>query len=424
MGDDKIRISWDEVQSTSVDETLRQQAAVLRSAQQMQQFASASQGATPQIPTPAVRSSIFYNALVYMAFFGGIGGVCGWIGGEAIQMLMPNALEEWQEVTTIADGIRSLARNGEISEAESEQYIERLLDDHRSNPYVEILLNQSLSDSERGGRIGTRLENDQNRLRIQQFLFFSMVAVPLAFWLSIGDCVMTRNWRGAFICGSIALTLGLLGGGGVSLFINQIYNYFGGGSIDSGFSQQMIARAIAWGLIGAFMTVAPGVVLRNAKRLAIGLAGGLIGGLVGGMLFDPLTAVTDNAVVSRFVGIVAIGVLAGVGTGAIENAARSGWLRVVTGLIAGKQFVLYRNPTIIGSSPQCEVYLFKDAQVGPQHAAIHVVGRWFEIESLNPQMPTFVNGRPVSRVQLRQGDQVQIGGTAFVFQEKEKSRVS
>jgi pSer/pThr/pTyr-binding forkhead associated (FHA) protein len=79
--------------------------------------------------------------------------------------------------------------------------------------------------------------------------------------------------------------------------------------------------------------------------------------------------------------------------------------------------VLYRNPTIIGSSPQCEIYLFKDPQVGPRHAAIHV-GRGFEIEALQPGCGTFVNGQAVSRTRLRNGDQVQIGSTTFVFQEK------
>ena len=40
----------------------------------------------------------------------------------------------------------------------------------------------------------------------------------------------------------------------------------------------------------------------------------------------------------------------------IENVIKSGWFKVEEGVIAGKQFVLYRNPTYIGSSPlwSCE----------------------------------------------------------------------
>ena len=45
------------------------------------------------------------------------------------------------------------------------------------------------------------------------------------------------------------------------------------------------------------------------------------------------------------------------------------------GLIAGKQFVLYRDPTYIGSAPNCHVYLFKDPQkcVGMEKVGVGTV---------------------------------------------------
>jgi hypothetical protein len=138
-------------------------------------------------------------------------------------------------------------------------------------------------------------------------------------------------------------------------------------------------------------------------------------------VFDPVASLTDNGVVSRLVAIAAIGLITGLGTGLIEMAAKSGWLRVLAGLIAGKQFVVYKNPTYIGSSPQCEVYLFKDVQIGPRHAAIHAVPGGYEIQDLGFPAGTFVNGRPVARTRLRNNDQIQIGGTTFQFQEKTRT---
>jgi len=70
--------------------------------------------------------------------------------------------------------------------------------------------------------------------------------------------------------------------------------------------------------------------------------------------------VTNGELLSRLVGTLAIGIVAGVATGLLENVVKSGWLKVIDGLIAGKQFVLYRNPTYIGASPHCHIYLFKD----------------------------------------------------------------
>ena len=78
--------------------------------------------------------------------------------------------------------------------------------------------------------------------------------------------------------------------------------------------------------------------------------------------------------------LVAIGVVAGGCTGLIENAAKTGWLKVTAGLIAGKQFILYRNPTFIGSGPECQIYLFRDPKVGRRHAAVHLVPGGIELE--------------------------------------------
>lgn len=422
MADDKIRISWDEVQSTQVDEQIKRQAAVARAAQQMPQFANPQMPPLPQAIVPTKAKSWLYNSLIYMALFGGIGGFFGWTGGEVIELVFPDPLDELREVIREESEITAAARNGEISNAEAAKLQDELQERHRSNPYVAIILNHSLTEAEQQRQIKERREKDETRALLQQFLMLSAIAMPLAFFLSIGDQVVSRNWAGTMICGSVALVLGLSGGLLVGLFINKMYQALGGGSAES-LVGQIAARAITWGVLGAFLTIAPGVVLKNFKRLGIGLAGGFIGGLIGGTLFDPISFFFDNAVVSRFFGFITIGVLAGIGTGLIENAAKSGWLKVVAGLITGKQFVLYRNPTIIGSAPQCEIYLFKDPQVGPRHAALHTVGRGFEIESLHPGGATFVNGQPILRARLRNGDQVQIGSTAFVFQEKERSQL-
>jgi pSer/pThr/pTyr-binding forkhead associated (FHA) protein len=116
--------------------------------------------------------------------------------------------------------------------------------------------------------------------------------------------------------------------------------------------------------------------------------------------------------------MIAIGVVAGAAIGLIENAAKAGWLKVTSGIIAGKQFILYRNPTYIGSAPDCQIYLFKDPRVGKRHAAIHLAPSGIEIEDLPLGDATFVNGKPVTRAALKHGDQVKIGATQFLFQER------
>jgi pSer/pThr/pTyr-binding forkhead associated (FHA) protein len=152
----------------------------------------------------------------------------------------------------------------------------------------------------------------------------------------------------------------------------------------------------------------------------VGLAGGLIGGIVGGLLFAPVAKLTGNEIVSRAIATAAIGLGAGLATGFIENVAKTGWLQVTAGFIAGKKFILYRASTSIGSDPGCHVYLFNDPHIGRRHAAVHLVPGGFDLEDLPLGSRTLVNGRPVKRVRLRNGDRIQIGGTTFTFQEKTK----
>jgi hypothetical protein len=143
--------------------------------------------------------------------------------------------------------------------------------------------------------------------------------------------------------------------------------------------------------------------------------------VIGGALLAPVANLTGNEMIARGIAFVAIGLVAGMATGLIENAAKTGWVKVVAGFIAGKQFILYRATTYIGSSPDCHIYLFKDPAIGRRHAAVHIVPGGFDLEDLPLGTPTYVNGKPVSRVRLRTGDQIQVGGTAFTFQEKVKA---
>lgn len=428
MADDKIKISWDEVQSPQVNLRIKQQQMLERAQEHYQQQAAQNSSyaapigtTTPVMPhAPAQGASIWYNSVLYMAVFGIVGGLAAWISGEIVMLAVPNKQEELFAAMARIQAIADSVTRGEITQTQGESAVAQIERKYQDNPYVRIYTNESLTDAEKQSHVEEQLRKDKTRNSLQQLIWFSSLGIPLAFFLAIGDQVLGRNWRGLVINGSIGMALGLLGGVIVGSFVNTLYQSLGGGQTEK-VAQQVMARAIGWAILGLFLSVAPGVVLRNWKRFSIGLAGGFAGGLLGGLLFDLLGGITNSVVVSRFVAIVAIGVITGVGTGLIEKAAKSGWVRVVAGLITGKQFIIYKNPTYIGSSPQCEIYLFKDTRVGPRHAAIHTVPGGYEIEDLRSPTGTFVNGHPVSRVRLHNNDQMQIGATAFQFQEKPRA---
>ncbi len=409
---DKIRISLDEVNSSLVDQRLQRQSAAGRAVDHYEQRV----GSAAAVDLPWTK--LLYNSLIYMGLFGLVGGILAWTGGEVVKLLIPIHERELGRFATLRSAILDKLTRGEITQQDADQEIDRLQRRIANNPFAMILANQSLGPEERHERWVRLQARDEIHSGIQQTLWFAILGICLATFLSIGDDTVSKNWRGVIVNGSVGITLGMVGGVLVSLFINRLFTWMVGGD-DEALVRQIAARSIGWAILGGFVTIAPGVVLRNRKRLLIGLAGGIIGGAIGGLLFDPIYLyVVSSDVVSRLVGIAAIGLFAGVGTGVIEQAAKSGWLRVVAGLIAGKQFVLYKNPTFIGSSPQCEIYLFKDPAIDPRHAAIHKVPGGYDIEDLNSATQTFVNESPIRRTRLKSGDQVRIGGTVFVFQER------
>src|SRR5262249_28066946 len=102
----------------------------------------------------------------------------------------------------------------------------------------------------------------------------------------------------------------------------------------------------------------------------------------------------------------------------LERLTREAWVRVRTGPLAGKSFILYRTPTIIGSAPTSDVYLFKDAAIDAHHASIHRVGQAYEIEDQDSREGTQVGGERVRRRRLASGDQITIGSTVLEFEER------
>ena len=128
------------------------------------------------------------------------------------------------------------------------------------------------------------------------------------------------------------------------------------------------------------------------------MVGGVLGGLIGGLCFDPINAIFSSpdgrATLSRCVGFVVIGFSVGLFVGLVEGWTKTAWLLMRAGPLAGKQFVLHRDTTVLGSSPKAEIYLFKDDAIEPRHALLHNRGGRFEIEDCKTPDGTYVNGVP------------------------------
>lgn len=265
-------------------------------------------------------------------------------------------------------------------------------------------------------------DSDPGKSSIIVLIWFPLIGALVGLAIGAIEGVMSRSGNKAVVGGAIGLGIGAAGGLIAIFAAGLVYHILGGGTADHLTLQQLLARSLAWGVAGMLMGLGQGVAMRSGKKLRNGFLGGLAGGFIGGFLFDPVSIAFGGAGMSRAIGITLIGAMVGLMTAIAEQLTKDAWLKVVAGHLAGKEFVIYKNPTVLGSSPKCDIYLFKDGSVEPQHAAISVDGGAYIIQNFSASAGTMVNGRRISRERLRSGDMIQIGITTLAYSERPSSR--
>jgi len=287
------------------------------------------------------------------------------------------------------------------------------------------MLEPGLTDAQRRVRLSeVRSQNAGTELR-SEALFFAVAGLLLGMLLASAERIVDRNLPAALTHAAAGAALGLVGAiaaAGVSYGVPQGLSRLNFEVPTwATWATENLPRVIGWGVLGCLLGAAAGVVMRSPKRAILGAAGGLIGGVLGAVSVEPILKSGYSIDTARGVAVVLMGLLAGLFMALLESAAKTGWLLVMQGPIAGKQFILYRNPTFIGSAPMSHIYLFRDPAVGRRHAAIHTVPGGYELEDLPLGKTTLVNDQPAARVKLRHGDTIRVGKTLFVFQAKTKA---
>jgi hypothetical protein len=84
------------------------------------------------------------------------------------------------------------------------------------------------------------------------------------------------------------------------------------------------------------------------------------------------------------------------------------------GGIAGQPFRLTAQPTLIGRSPECDVFL-DDVTVSRRHAEIDNENDVFTIRDLGSLNGTYVNRKRIESAELTDDDEVQIGKYRMTF---------
>jgi hypothetical protein len=252
--------------------------------------------------------------------------------------------------------------------------------------------------------------------------------------------ILARNFVRALKAGGLGFLVGFSGGFVSGMIAGLLFTFLvplgtaivgqaaaeDPGANLSGFLFLVIRRSLMWAVVCMAVGLGPGIALKSKKLAMNGFLGGLIGGAIGGFLFDPINYIVSGgtlmfgAEISRAIGFCVVGGCAGLMIGLVEMISKETWLVMTEGPLKGKQFIIYKDPTVIGSSPRSEIYLFKDPSIEPVHAVIHAIRDGYEMEDKGTPDGTWINGQRIKRKRLMTGDEIRIGKTRFTYSERAK----
>lgn len=264
-----------------------------------------------------------------------------------------------------------------------------------------------------------------NRSPFLSFIMLPLVIMFTCTGLGVAESIVERSAKKAVLRALMSLALGAVFG--LIFYIAAEFVYGIGRAIIYSFGVETnrnpafwITRGIAWGVFGVAGGIVYGLVDRSGSKTKYGVLGGFLGSMLGGTVFDPITFLTSTGMgtVSRGVGFGLLGLATGVAIGIVESALKDRWLYVASGPLAGKQFILYKPLTTIGSSQKCDIYLFKDNTILPQHGTIEMRGAQTFLRS---DGQIFVSGQPARMRALQSGDLIQIGRYLFHFRERHRN---
>jgi hypothetical protein len=101
-----------------------------------------------------------------------------------------------------------------------------------------------------------------------------------------------------------------------------------------------------------------------------------------------------------------------------NRSRRSYILRVIGGPAAGNEFVVTGFPVWIGRGPEATIRLDADRSVSRQQAEIYEKSGWLYIRDLNSSHGTQVNGNWIADQLLEPGDELKVGVSTLLFEER------
>jgi hypothetical protein len=245
-----------------------------------------------------------------------------------------------------------------------------------------------------------------------------LVGAGIGLAVNVAAALGAGGWKALGSRAAIGGAGGVLGGA-VGAFVGNAV-YLMGSSGELGWA----LRAVGWLLMGMGIGVIDGIQERSVAKIRNGLIGGALGGLVGGLLFDPLANLVASAtgMSSRATAFVVLGLTIGGLIGLVQVVMRDAWLTVVDGYRPGRQLLLSRPITTLGSAEHLPLPFIgaMNAGIPPEQLRIsRQADGGFVLEEVVKGATAAVNQQAIQRpTRLHDQDVIRLGPNIIRFNER------
>lgn len=246
--------------------------------------------------------------------------------------------------------------------------------------------------------------------------------------LTAGLAGIPRFTMGAWRSGAKRALGGAAFGAILSLASLGVFEIFARRSFAAG-PAPVFAVVTAWTVCALSIGISSGIVRRSGRAVISGLIGGVAGGVLGGFIHwtsgpnfvgdETINLELDVLAPATAIAIGLACAAIGLSIGLVDRVRRRCWLTVIEGSLRGREVILDRPETTIGTADSATLRLAGNSGSEPTHAMVLGHGSGFTLRchgrvEVNGDVWTSADPRP-----LNDGDVLRIGGSFIRFDHRD-----
>jgi len=241
-----------------------------------------------------------------------------------------------------------------------------------------------------------------------------LIGLFFGFAFGTAEGILVSDRKKALQGGLSGALLGILAGILVTVLIQGLLTgILAAGSFSRRTALELViplSRTLGWVLLGTAVGAVEGIRSRSGRRILIGIPGGAAGGLAGGALLEFLG---QGGFWGRGGGLLLMGGAIGLFYSLFEASRAFGVLKVLTGPLRGKEYVLSMRRTRLGRASGSVLDLRGYTGLEPRHLEL-VAGK--EGVVLKPlEGKVLVNEEPAKERKLLFEDVLEAGNLRLLF---------